>query len=329
MIEKSIVGIDVSKNTLDCCYLGETSSEFIQIANNVKGFKDLEKWLKSECKVTIDNCLICMEHTGLYNKPILNYLSKKKTLIWLESAIHIKRASGLVRGKNDKVDAERIAKYAQKNLDHFVEWQSPRHEVETLKALLTLRDKLVIQIKQLKVYINEYQSHGDKKIGKLLFSHTKKTRAALEKELKNLEESIHKIIRSDDKLNQLFTIITSVPGVGQVTAWLLLCDTNEFVRFGSARSLACHCGVAPFENSSGLSKGKARVSHLANKRLKTALHMAALSAVRVDGEMKNYYERKVEEGKNKMCVLNAVRNKLIHRIFSCQRDKRLFVKKVA
>ncbi|MEZ5037261.1 MAG: IS110 family transposase [Chitinophagales bacterium] len=82
------------------------------------------------------------------------------------------------------------------------------------------------------------------------------------------------------------------------------------------RSLACHCGVAPFERSSGLFKGKARVSHMANKRLKTALHMAALSAMKLDKELKQFYERKVAEGKSKMSVINAIRNKLIHRIFA-------------
>ena len=80
----------------------------------------------------------------------------------------------------------------------------------------------------------------------------------------------------------------------------------------------------PFENSSGKFKGKARVSKMANKTLKTALHMRALSAITAQGEMRDYYLRKVAEGKNKMSVINALRNKIIQRIFSCVKNKTLY-----
>ena len=83
------------------------------------------------------------------------------------------------------------------------------------------------------------------------------------------------------------------------------------------RKLACYCGVAPFKHQSGSSiKGKTKVSHIANKKMKSLLNMAALSAKRNDIEIKEYYERKVEEGKNKMSVLNAIRCKIISRAFA-------------
>ena len=117
---------------------------------------------------------------------------------------------------------------------------------------------------------------------------------------------MHQIIKDDPELKALYRLTTSVVGVGKVTAIQLLVATDGFTKFDTAKKLASYCGVVPFENSSGKFKGRARVSKMANKTLKTALHMCALSAMKVEGEMKEYYLRKVTEGKNKMSVINAL-----------------------
>ena len=110
-----------------------------------------------------------------------------------------------------------------------------------------------------------------------------------------------------------------------VTALQLLMYTHQFRRFNSAKQLACFSGVAPFAYQSGTSvRGKTKVHPMANKPLKTALHMCALSAIQLKGDMKLYFDRKVKEGKNKMAILNAIRNKLLHRVFACVRDRRLY-----
>ena len=77
----------------------------------------------------------------------------------------------------------------------------------------------------------------------------------------------------------------------------------------------------PTQHSPGISiRGKTHVSHLANKQMKKLLHMAAMSSVATKGELADYYQRKVAQGKAKMAVLNAVRNKIIHRVFACVRE---------
>lgn len=116
---------------------------------------------------------------------------------------------------------------------------------------------------------------------------------------------------------RLFNLIVSVPGVGAATATEILVATNELKTINDPKKMACHAGVAPFEHRSGTSvRGKTQVSHQARKRLKSLFHLGAMSAIRMKGELQNYYRRKVGEGKNKMLVLNAVRNKLIHRIYA-------------
>jgi transposase len=101
------------------------------------------------------------------------------------------------------------------------------------------------------------------------------------------------------------------------TAIYLLVHTWGFTSFENSRQLACYCGVAPFSKHSGTSiHGKSQVSHIANKKLKSLLHMCALNAKKYDPTIKEYYERRLSDGKHKMAVLNIVRNKLLHRIWA-------------
>jgi transposase len=89
--------------------------------------------------------------------------------------------------------------------------------------------------------------------------------------------------------------------------------------------MACYGGVVPFANQSGTSvRGKERVSSFADKAVKTALHLAAMSAIRLKNDLREYYLRKVAQGKNKMSALNAVRNKIIHRIFAVIKAQRFY-----
>ena len=114
-----------------------------------------------------------------------------------------------------------------------------------------------------------------------------------------------------------------------VTAINLIVHTNEFKILLDARKLSCYCGIAPFEHTSGKSiRGKTRVHSMANKKLKTNLHMASLSGVKVDPELKKYYERKVAEGKSKMSVLNAVKNKIVARVIAVVKRGTPYEKKI-
>ncbi len=171
---------------------------------------------------------------------------------------------------------------------------------------------------------------GNTAMAKMLGKTIKHSLAALNKDLKNIETKIIEIINEDENLKQLYKLITSVVGIGFVTAINLLVYTNGFTVMKDARKLACYCGVAPFEYSSGSSiRGRTKVHFMANKKLKCNLHMASLSAVKLDADLKMYYERKVAEGKSKLSVLNAVKNKLLARVIAVVNKQELYVKKAA
>ena len=149
----------------------------------------------------------------------------------------------------------------------------------------------------------------------------------LEKQIKQVEQEIQQLIDSDNNLKKLYGLITSVSGVGQIVAINTLMVTNEFKQIANPKEMACNCGVAPFKYDSGKTiRSRAKVSHRANKSMKVLFHLAAMSAISTNGELRDYYLRKVEEGKNKMAIINAVRNKIIHRIFACERDQRKYEK---
>ncbi len=120
-----------------------------------------------------------------------------------------------------------------------------------------------------------------------------------------------------------------MPGVGKKTAIEIIVQTNEFKEFATAREFACYIGVAPFEFSSGKSiRGKTKVSQKANKKVKKLLTMVCMNFAKLKGKanvFREYYQRKVAEGKNKMSVINAVRNKIVHTIFALVRKGEKFV----
>lgn len=326
---KYFFGVDISKKTIDVTLAKDGDFTHRKFSNDLTGMDELMKWL-TELNLNVDLVLFCMEATGLYCFPLTQFLAKNEIDIWIEHAAQIKKASSLDRGKNDKVDSKRIAMYAVKHLDRLRLWKPASHTLEKIRHLATLRERLVETRKRLLTPIQEFEEIGNVEMAKFLTKTIKSSLAALEKDLKNVEVSIISIVNEDENLKKLYKLVTSVVGIGFVTAINLIIHTNGFTVLKDTRKLACYCGVAPFEYSSGSSvRGKTKVHFMANKKLKCNLHMASLSAVKADADLKAYYERKVLEGKNKMSVLNAVKNKLLARVVAVVNKQEEYVKKVA
>ena len=325
---KYFIGIDVSKLSLDICVLaGKEKVKSVTIENDPKALHAFWKEMSRSCKdFSNSETLCCLEHTGIYNEHLLSFLSARKVDICLENPTHIKLSGGLLRGKNDQVDAWRIAMYAYREKESLRLWEAPRPVIKTLKHLSVLRNRLINAKKMLSVPGNEIKRF-DKQAAKLMVSLTKNTAKQIGKDLKAVQDKMLEVIQGDPTLKRLFAITTSVGGIGPVTGIAIMVTTNEFKNINQAQKYACYAGVAPFEHSSGTSvRGRTRVSHQANKGVKTLLHLAALTAIRYNSDMKAYYDRKVNEGKNKMLVINAVRNKLVHRVFACVNQNRTYEK---
>ena len=312
------IGVDVSKSTLDwAVYANKRIIWQTQSENSPAAIRAVVKKLQALPGFSFATSICCMEHTGIYNAHALAVLFDLHLPIWLEASVQIKQASGLQRGNSDSVDAQRIAEYAYRFQDRIRLWQPARPVLKKLTELSRLRQRLLGMISQLRVPLAEQKRFGDKTLNSQLRQHCNGTLLALTADLKGVEAALKSLITDDPTLKALFALVTSVPGIGQVVATEIILATNELKAIEDPKKLACHAGVAPFEHSSGSSvRGKTRVNHQARKSLKTLLHLAAMSALQVEGEMREYYLRKVSEGKNKMLVINALRNKLIHRVYA-------------
>lgn len=330
---KNFIGIDVSKKTLDVAFLFNGEKDQIthqQFSNDLTGIRKLIRFVSKQQGVERENTAFCLEHTGIYGRKLIYLLFEQSWRVWLEMPVAILRSMGLQRGKNDKVDAKRIAIYAMKNIESAKFWEAPRKQVDALRQMLNTRELLVRSKKALSAPMKEYKKTGNKELSEMMRVATKGTLKGIETDILKLEQTMEEIINSDSELTRLVKLLISIPAVGKITAIELICFTNEFKNYTDAKQLACYCGIAPFEHTSGTSvRKKTRVSKMANMTLKTKLHLCAMVAIQYDPEIKTYYERKVIEGKNKMSVINAVRNKLVHRITAVVKRQTPFVHRIA
>ena len=314
------IGIDVSKATLDIGIFSEQESSIV-IKNNKKAI------LKYFTTLLSDDYQyhICIENTGKYSWILMEILPELDCLFYVVNPLHLKRTLGLIRGKNDKIDALRIAGFIKKNYDEIIPYIPQRQIINTLQILISERRFKVKQRKQLKTKNKENCILSNRKIARILTANNDKLIKELTKQIKIMETSIKQLINQDEALNEIEKKMKSIPGVGDVLCWNILVKTNEFKTIKDPRKLACYAGVAPFANTSGTSVfGRNKVSNYADKELKKILHLGAMSAIRLENDLAIYYHRKVKEGKNKMSVLNAVRNKIIHLIFALIKNQTFY-----
>jgi len=321
---KNIVGIDVGKESLDFIVLesGEKKTES-KVSNTLK---KIEKYIQS-LNLDLSQTLFCMEHTGMYCLPLLRALEKMKAKIWIEGAMQIKKSIGLVRGKSDKIDAARIASYAYMHQKNVKLWEPERTVIRQLKSLLSQRNRLIKSKKSLEAPLKEGKNFLSKEDRLTIKKYSIVPVNAIKKNIEAITKQIEELIKSDDTIGELHSYATSVPYIGTIIGATVLVKTNEYKKINDPKKFACHSGIAPFEHTSGKSiRGKTRVSPLADKTLKTLMHLAAVGAISRTGEFKDYYDRKIAQGKNKMSVINAIRNKLILRLFSCVNNKKKYSK---
>lgn len=324
------VGIDVSKEKFDYCALWEGNRTFHGICpNGPEGVREMLASLAGLPGFELRGALFCMEHTGIYCNHLLATLHAEGADIWLEAGHNVKQVNRYQRGKSDRLDAHVIALYAFKNRDEPKLWAPASEASAELKRLFTKREQLVKAQKQLRTALRETRGYVP---GAVQASHEElmaDALAGIAASLKAVERAIDNTIKDDPELSRLLALLTSVEGVGKVTATYVLAVTDGFRSFVDPKKFACYGGVAPFPDGSGKVIKKDRVSHMANKKVKSLLHLCALSAMKNSLEIGAYYQRKVAEGKHANLVLNAIKNKIIGRMFAVVRRGTPYVKLVA
>ncbi|MCM4174325.1 IS110 family transposase [Arenibacter sp. TNZ] len=326
MKSKSFIGIDVSKLSLDICLITEEGEIKNFKANNTVGhLKKLFKLIAQD--VDVEETLVCAEYTGHYSNILKSYCLDNGVALWLESGAEIKLRSGVQRCKSDKIDAQRIAEYAMRHSDKALLQTLEDEVISESKLLLSERKLYVGERAKYRTQLKDLGGFVEKSIFKERSKRLKRHVALLTKSIEEIDRTIKELFSTEILLAHQSKILTSIPGVGDQVAIHTIVATNGFTKFKNGRKFACHVGVAPFSFHSGTSqRSRNKVSHRANKELKTLFHMAALSAIKMKGEFHDYFKRKVAEGKNKMTVINAVRAKIINRIFTLIKENRKYEK---
>lgn len=321
------IGIDVSRNHLD--YVVMEGKKFLfhkELTNEPISILEFINELKTLPKFTIGKSVFVMEQTGYYCNHLVTVLKRVKANFAIENAMQIKNSMGVLRGKDDKLDAIRIAQYAYNNRELLTLKELKRPVMIQLSNIYNLRNRLLGMHLALKAPIKEQELFVKKLIYKDTIRSCNRSLEAIKTDIQDIDIFLNQLISSDENLKKLFKIVTSVPYIGTITAIQIIISTNEFKDIHDPKKFACYAGVAPFKNESGMMKGRARVSPIANKKVKALLHICALGALQHDPELKEYFNRKVNEGKPKMAVINALKYKLILRVFACVNQGRCYSK---
>jgi transposase len=330
---KFYIGIDVSKPYFDASLLIDADHQKQGIKterfnNSADGIRSFDKWLKNAQVSYDENTFIVVENTGIYHRLLWTFCTKKNLQLHIGNAAHIKWSFGIARGKNDTIDSIRLCNYAHKHCDELKAAPALNPVLLKLKDLMTSRTKLLTQVTAIKVYIKELNSVSDKQVQQLLIKAHKDAVKGLTASIKSIEVELRKIIGENEDIKKNYDLLSTVPGIGHLVSIYIICCTDNFAVKRTGKQLACYAGVVPFEHRSGISiKGRNRVHSMANKTLKKMLHLSAMTAIQKYPEFKQYYDRKKQEGKHGMSIMNAIRNKIILRAVAVVNNQKAYVNK--
>jgi transposase len=308
------IGIDVSKLTLDL-YV-RTTNIHKQFSNDLKGFKQIISWSTKQ-KINLDETLFCFEHTGWYCLMLSYFLFENHHRYCCVNAIEIKRSMGLRRGKSDKADAWEIANYAWLRREELVPSRPPAKKLIELQRMMSLREQLVRQQTASKNLYKGMQDLVIDELNDVSIVILKGNMEQLKNQITAIEKAMNELIKQDETMLTNYKLSKTVKGVGMVLAVQMLLHTHNYTRFESSRQFASYCGLVPYPYQSGTSiHGRNKIHPISDRKMKSLLSMSAISAIQHDEELKLYYQKRVEEGKPKMVVLNIIRNKIVSRVFA-------------
>ena len=325
-MKKIVIGIDISKEKIDATaidvrdsQLGVVKLDYQVYENRPMGYRRMLVWARHLIKgIGLEDVLFCCETTGGYDRCLCDYIYAKDLDIWRESALQIKRSMGVRKGKDDKADSLMIAEYAMRHIDKAVIYETPDEKVRELKALFLYRHSLVQERTKKKVRASELKATAAKSSSmRFIVRDAMKGVRSLDKSIRDCEKQILAIIDGDESLKRNYGHIESIPGISIVNATAFIAYSDNFRSITTANKAASYWGCASFRERSGTSiDKKAYVKCYSGSLLKATLTQAAECTIKEHGIYREYYLRLKAEGKPYGIIVNNVRNKLIHLVFS-------------
>jgi transposase len=312
------LGIDIAKNKFDASLYVPEQDHYVDrvFPNTPEGIQALLAWVQAQGHVQVHASL---EATGTYGDQVAQQLHAAHHVVSVLNPAVLKafRQSTLTRTKNDRTDAHLLAHYVVRH--HPPAWEPPAPELRELQALARRLESLhqLRQEERNRLSTAERSAAVAESIALIL--------AALDQEIKRVEQLIHDHIEHHPHLKEQHQLICSIPGLGDKTATTVLAECGEVTRFTSARALAAFVGVTPkqFESGSSIHR-RPSLSKLGVDRLRKALYFPAISVRRFNPVVKAFCERLLARGKPKMAVIGAAMRKLLHLIYGVLKSGKPF-----
>lgn len=317
---KQIVGIDVAQKELVVC-LGRMTDEwspelfaYKSFTNNVKGFTALENWVKKLANPEVSVRFV-MEATGVYHESLAYYLFGHGHAI---SVVLPNKISNYFRTLEVKTITDQTASQAIAlfGLERKLEdWKRPNVVFKRLRQLVRERDQLVQERTIVKNQLHAEKSEAEP--GSSSMMRMKKRITLLDKQEMEIKEEIQTIVKKDTSTNDAVKLISTIPGIGLLTAVTVLSETNGFELIRNKRQLTSYAGLDVVQKQSGTSvQGKPRISKKGNKYLRKAMYLPALSVIRCDERFKAIFTRVVVKKGIKMKAGVAVQRKLLEMTYT-------------
>jgi transposase len=283
-------------------------------ANNAKGMSSMLAWVKKLSNEALPVRFV-MEATGVYHESLAYFLDDEGQEVSIVLPTKISNYMRTLETKTitDKTASEAIAMFGlERKLD---KWKRPKEIFRKLRQLTRERDQIVEERTMVKNQLHAEQTEAHP--GKSTLARIKARIKMLDKQEAEIKQEIAALIASDAEIKKTVALITSVSGVGVLTAAIVLAETNGFELVLNKRQLASYAGFDVKEKQSGTSvKGKPRISKKGNKYLRKAMHLPALAAIRYDDRFKAVFARIVSKHGIKMKAAVAVQRKLLEMIYT-------------
>lgn len=316
-MEKHCIGIDVSKDYLDCCYgnidihQSQKFSKPKRFVNNSVGFAGLIKWAKENA--SLQNISFVMEATGVYYEHLAYFLNEEKCSIsvLLPNVVKHYSKSLNVKTKTDQKDSALLCKLGLER--KLTQWMVPSKIMRHIKLLSREYREVKDKVNQLKnqLHAKEYSFECPESIKKRL----KKQLSILETQALEIEAELRTLAMSDTKFYDKVQKLCTIPGVSFITVICILGETNAFALITNIKQLASYVGLDVQHNQSGQKQGKSRISKKGNSFIRQGLYMPALCASRFNPTLQQFYKRLSERKVSKKIAVIAVARKLLILMF--------------
>lgn len=310
----SVLGIDIAKRKFDVALLQAGKFKTKAFANTAQGFEALRAWLTAHHAGQIHACL---EATNTYGQALAEFLYDAGYTVSVVNPVQIKAfgQSQLNRTKTDSADARLIAQFTAHVPPRA--WTPLPRPVRELRALVRRLEALQTMRQQERNRLDT----AEPAVQPDLQTHI----AELAKRIKELRRRIRKHIHQNPTLRAQRDLLRSIPGVGETTLAAILAHVPYPERFGSAKQLAAFSGLSPRERRSGSSvHGRTVLAKTGEARLRKALFMPTLVAMRYNPLIKAFYQRLRAAGKPPMAALCACMRKLLHLIYGVLKHRMPF-----